>query len=211
MTWETTPTEQPDTVPAKAPEPPTAVPTALSGRLPNRPLRTIETAPNQSFQDSGTCTDPPRRESKGTCTSPPEKTSRGNSPEPAPVLTSTASGPEEEHLGHLAFSFLPSEDEMEEMGQHLDLRLKEIQEMEPENRGDEIFEETKDDYNFDLHIYESLVIRIKDETTRRTEAFKKTLEEEVEEKEEHRSPSNQPPQKKNKRSRNKKKAAAWRT
>ena len=104
-------------------------------------------------------------------------TSRGTSPEPepAPVLTSTASGPEEEHLGPLAFSFLPSDEEMDEMAHHLDLRHQQIQDDEPEDAGDNIFEEIKYQHHLDLDIYESLLICIKDETTRRSEAAKKAF------------------------------------
>jgi hypothetical protein len=102
---------------------------------------------------------------------------------------------------------------MDEMRGHLDVRGQYIQD-NSEDAGDEIFEELVEQYNRDLDIYESLVIRINHleeslaqdpEVLARYHAM--PVEEEVEEeKEEQRSPSNQPPQKKNQRSRNKKKA-----
>ena len=83
----------------------------------------------------------------------------GTNPEPAPVLTSTASGPEGHHP---VFSTLPTDEEMEEMSLHLDECWQEFADMEKheDTAGDEIYEDSKEQYNLDLQIYESLTIRI---------------------------------------------------
>ena len=98
------------------------------------------------------------------------------------------------------------------MAKHLTIRTQSITGQEEERGGQEDFEQIKDNYNFDIDVFNSIRIRMADQNRQDTTAidYPSGAEEEVEETEEHLSPSNQPPQKKNKRSRNKKKAAAWR-